>query len=78
MTPHTPMPPRLAGTSVASSSTLLDVPVALATFYADATSTPPRIPAVAVAAGTFVFIYRNLRPYMKFTCPEVRGEVGVR
>lgn len=50
--------------------TLLDAPVALAAFYPD--SWTPRIPSIAVAAGSFVFVYRNLRPYMKFTLPQVR------
>ena len=31
----------------------------------------PRKPAVAVASGPYVFIYRNLRPYFKFTLPPV-------
>lgn len=58
-----------AGTGVASVHTLLDAPVALAAFYPDTWT--PRIPSVAVAAGSFVFVYRNLRPYMKFTLPQV-------
>lgn len=48
---------------------LLDVPVSLAVFYPD--NAFPRTPAVAVAAGQFVFTYRNLRPYLKFTLPQV-------
>lgn len=31
----------------------------------------PRTPAVAVAAGPYVYVYRNLRPYFKFTVPNV-------
>ena len=31
----------------------------------------PRTPAIGVASGPFVFIYRNLRPYFKFTVPPV-------
>ncbi len=31
----------------------------------------PRTPAVAVATGSFVYVYRNLRPYFKFTLPAV-------
>ena len=52
------------GTSLLSEHLLLDVPVALCTFFSDRTG--PRTPSVAVAAGPFVFIYRNLRPYMKY------------
>jgi hypothetical protein len=51
--------------------TLLDVPVAMCAFYPDQLT--PRIPSIAVAAGSFVFVYRNLRPYMKFTLPQVRA-----
>jgi hypothetical protein len=51
--------------------TLLDVPVAMCAFYPDLLT--PRIPSIAVAAGSFVFVYRNLRPYMKFTLPQVRA-----
>jgi Bardet-Biedl syndrome 1 protein len=54
---------------VASVHTVLDVPVAIASFYPELST--PRIPSVAVAAGSFVYVYRNLRPYMKFTCPQV-------
>jgi hypothetical protein len=31
----------------------------------------PRTPAVAVATGSCVYVYRNLRPYFKFTLPAV-------
>ena len=36
-----------------------------------ADSTAPRTPAVAVATGSCVYVYRNLRPYFKFTLPPV-------
>mmetsp|Transcript_7059 Transcript_7059/g.25118 ORF Transcript_7059/g.25118 Transcript_7059/m.25118 type:complete len:582 (-) Transcript_7059:34-1779(-) len=58
-----------SGTSVASEHTLLDLPVALCSFYTDLSA--PRMPALAVASGPYVFIYRNLRPYFKFTLPEL-------
>ncbi len=31
----------------------------------------PRTPAVAVATGSNVYVYRNLRPYFKFALPPV-------
>ena len=31
----------------------------------------PRTPSLAVAAGVHVYIYRNLRPYYKFTVPNL-------
>ena len=46
---------------------LLDLPTGVCTFYMD--TTDPRTPAVAVASGAFVYIYKNLRPYFKFTLP---------
>ncbi|KAL3141002.1 Bardet-Biedl syndrome 1 protein, variant 2 [Trebouxia sp. C0010 RCD-2024] len=62
------------GTQLASEHALLDIPCAITSFYADAQS--PRIPALAVAVGPNVFIYRNLRPYFKFTLPlDVVSEV---
>jgi len=57
------------GTSLLSEHALLDVPSALATFYTDLNK--PQTPSVAVAAGSYIFIYRNLRPYYKFTLPYV-------
>jgi Bardet-Biedl syndrome 1 protein len=33
--------------------------------------TRPRIPAIAVASGSFIYIYRNFRPHYKFTVPAV-------
>lgn len=52
-----------------SEHALLDTPSALATFYSDLNK--PQTPAVAVASGPYIFIYRNLRPYYKFTLPQV-------
>jgi len=59
---------------MASEHTLVDIPSAATSFYAD--DQTPRIPALAVAVGPNVFIYRNLRPYFKFTLsPETVSEV---
>jgi len=57
------------GTALQSEHNLLEPAVAIAPFYSDLST--PRLPALAVAAGPFVFIYRNLRPYYKFTIPPV-------
>ncbi len=57
------------GTSMISEHTLLDHPCAIAVFYSDMNN--PRTPAVAVGSGPNVYIYRNLRPYYKFTVPPV-------
>ena len=31
----------------------------------------PRVPAVAVASGAHIYIYKNMRPYFKFTLPTL-------
>ncbi|XP_042252634.1 Bardet-Biedl syndrome 1 protein [Thunnus albacares] len=55
------------GTALLSESTLLDLPAGLVAFFMDLHE--PRIPAVAVASGPCVYVYKNLRPYFKFTLP---------
>lgn len=55
------------GTALSSESALLDLPTGLVSFFMDLHE--PRIPAVAVASGPCVYIYKNLRPYFKFTLP---------
>jgi Bardet-Biedl syndrome 1 protein len=57
------------GTSLSSSSPLLGEPAGLAYFYPDTTT--PRVPSLAIASGNSVYIYRHLRPYLKFTLPSV-------
>ena len=57
--------------SLVSEHNLLEVPVALCPFYSETQT--PRTPSIAVAAGTHVYIYRNLRPYYKFTVPNLAG-----
>ena len=53
------------GTTLLSENMLLAAPVSVCVFYPDA----KKAPSVGVAAGPFVFIYRNLRPYYKFSLP---------
>ena len=62
-----------AGTQKLSEHALIDTPVAIASFISD---TSTRQPSLAVAAGSHIFIYRNLRPYYKFVLPpeEVNSE----
>ncbi|XP_077407528.1 BBSome complex member BBS1 isoform X2 [Vanacampus margaritifer] len=55
------------GTALSSESVLLDLPCGLAVFFMDLHE--PRTPAVAVASGPCVYVYKNLRPYFKFTLP---------
>ena len=55
---------------------LLDLPTGVCTFYMD--TTDPRTPAVAIASGSFVYIYKNLRPYFKFTLPHLEVNMIVQ
>ena len=57
------------GTTLLSENVLLDAPVSICPFYPDAKAVP-RVPSVAVAAGPYIFIYRNLRPWYKFALPQ--------
>ena len=70
------------GTSVVSEHQLLEKPVAMCVFYTSrggaqqtadgkATGAAPRTPAIGIAGGSHVFIYRHLRPYFKFTLPTI-------
>ena len=34
-------------------------------------TTHPPIPAIAVASAAHIYIYKNLRPYFKFTLPTL-------
>uniref|UniRef100_A0A672FG31 Bardet-Biedl syndrome 1 n=1 Tax=Salarias fasciatus TaxID=181472 RepID=A0A672FG31_SALFA len=58
------------GTSLTSESTLLDLPSGVVAFFMDLHE--PRIPAVAVASGPCIYVYKNLRPYFKFTLPSLQ------
>jgi Bardet-Biedl syndrome 1 protein len=57
------------GTQIAWESALLDIPVAVCVFYSEAST--PAVPSIAIASGSFIFIYKNARPYFKFTLPFV-------
>ncbi|XP_031552961.1 Bardet-Biedl syndrome 1 protein-like [Actinia tenebrosa] len=57
------------GTSLFMESAIIDLSTALVTFYMD--TNDPRTPAVAVASGPFIYVYKNLRPYFKFTLPPL-------
>ena len=57
------------GNGLYTMQPLLETPAGVVTFYPD--SNTPRIPSVAVAAGPSIYIYRNLRPYYKFSLPQM-------
>lgn len=53
---------------MASENAILDEPIATCTFYTDYKT--PRRPILAVASGSFIFLYKNLQPYYKFVLPS--------
>jgi Bardet-Biedl syndrome 1 protein len=57
------------GTSLMGEYAILDTPVAMAVIHIDYSM--PRIPSLAIAAGSHVFVYRQLRPYRKWSCPPI-------
>ncbi|XP_041037906.1 Bardet-Biedl syndrome 1 protein isoform X2 [Carcharodon carcharias] len=57
------------GTTMLSENTLIDLPTGVVAFLMD--TNEPRTPAVAVASGPYIYIYKNLRPYFKFTLPPL-------
>lgn len=55
------------GTSVIQENSLLDLPMGICTFYMD--TNEPRTAGVAVASGPYLYVYKNMKPYYKFTLP---------
>ncbi|XP_019851770.1 PREDICTED: Bardet-Biedl syndrome 1 protein-like [Amphimedon queenslandica] len=52
------------GTQVSHEIPLLDLPTGVIAFMMDTNE-----PAIAVASNTYVYIYKTVRPYFKFTLP---------
>ncbi|XP_071794355.1 BBSome complex member BBS1-like [Asterias amurensis] len=57
------------GTSIMSENTIIELPTGVSTFFMD--TNEPRVPAIAVASGPYLYVYKNLRPYFKFTLPPL-------
>ena len=57
------------GTTLEAELKLVDNPCALCSVYGD--NSKKRIPALCVASGPHLYIYRNLRAYYKFTLPDL-------
>ncbi|XP_002732274.1 BBSome complex member BBS1-like [Saccoglossus kowalevskii] len=57
------------GTSLMSENAIIDLPTGVSTFFMD--TNEPRTPAIAVASGPYIYVYKNLRPYFKFTLPPL-------
>nr|XP_011719253.1 Bardet-Biedl syndrome 1 protein isoform X3 [Macaca nemestrina] len=59
----------LKGPLVMTESPLPALPAAAATFLME--QHEPRTPALALASGPCVYVYKNLRPYFKFSLPQL-------
>ena len=57
----------LKGTSVLQQNALIDLPTGVVSLYMD--TAEPRIPAIVVASGSCLYVYKNMRPYFKFNLP---------
>uniref|UniRef100_A0A8D2LIH9 Bardet-Biedl syndrome 1 N-terminal domain-containing protein n=1 Tax=Varanus komodoensis TaxID=61221 RepID=A0A8D2LIH9_VARKO len=57
------------GMGLLSENALPDLPASVAAFLME--QHEPRMPAVAVASGPYIYVYKNLRPYFKFTLPPM-------
>ncbi|CAF0884301.1 unnamed protein product [Brachionus calyciflorus] len=57
------------GASLIKENNLVDVPTAIISFFMD--NLQPRVPAIGVASGSSIFVYKNLRPSFQFTLPQV-------
>ncbi|KAF5272140.1 hypothetical protein FQA39_LY01222 [Lamprigera yunnana] len=57
------------GTMLVSDQPLPDVPSALIGFYID--TVQPRVPVVGLSCGSNLLIYKNNKPFFKFTLPSL-------
>ena len=58
------------GISLMSENTLMEIPTALVSFYHD--HQDQKIPSIALASGSSIYIYRNMKPYFKFSLPDLQ------
>lgn len=56
------------GTNLQAQIKLFDYPVAVASFFMDLPD-DMNVPSISVASGSAIFIYKNLKPFYKFTLP---------
>ena len=57
------------GTSLQAEYPLLDAPSAMECYYTD--TGKGALPNIAIACGSYVYIYRNMRPYYRYSLPPV-------
>lgn len=60
------------GTTLISEQGLPGIPCAVESFYIE--ENEPRIPVVAIAIGSSVLFYRNMKPYYKYSLPQMEIE----
>ncbi|XP_050310813.1 Bardet-Biedl syndrome 1 protein homolog [Anthonomus grandis grandis] len=66
------------GTMLISDQALPNMPCSVVSFYGDYME--PRIPVIAVASGSELFLYKNLKPFYKFKlpfCPLIQEESDI-
>jgi Bardet-Biedl syndrome 1 protein len=57
------------GASLIKENNLVDTPTAVISLYMD--NLQPRVPAIAVASGSSIFIYKSLKPGFQFNFPQI-------
>ena len=57
----------LKGIGVIQQNALLDLPTGVVSLYMD--TAEPRTPAIVVASGSSLYVYKNMRPYYKYSLP---------
>lgn len=57
------------GTILQSEHPLVDIPSGVVSFNIDGND--PQTPAIAVASGSYLYIYKNLKPFYKFSLPPL-------
>ncbi|XP_071962650.1 BBSome complex member BBS1-like [Antedon mediterranea] len=57
------------GTTLMNENTIIDLPTGVCAFHMD--NNEHRVPAIVAASGPFIYVYKNLRPYFKFTLPPL-------
>lgn len=57
------------GTNLQSEHLLVDIPCGIVTVYND---TPELTSSVIVASSSFLYVYRNMKPFYKFSLPPLK------
>ncbi len=57
------------GTVLQSENILVDIPAGICVFHID--NNEPQTPSIAVASGAYLYIYKNMKPFYKFSLPAL-------